>query len=209
MPHIRSIGLSVVALAMCAGSAIASPLNLTPQLPDVASGFIFVSYNAGSHVLTATGSTQNLTFPGMPPVMTNLNNRLFSLSMGINNDGSIDTNIASNFEVRGDYLGTNVLLYHSSNVAAFGFGATNRLEFIHLADGGSIVPLGSQIGTILSMSNVSYAGTVPSFMNSFTAGFNFGGQLFGTSSADSFIIPTPGAAALAGMGLVAFSRRRR
>lgn len=196
------------------GTAIAAPamgaaLGLSPTAPDVASGFINVDYNATTHAFTASGFTQNLN---LPPTQ-GLGNRTFTLNASIDNAGNIDALAPFLFEVRGDFMGTNTLLYHATSLAPganFGFSAVAKFEFVFLNDFASPLPgvgIGTKIGTILSSAVTTFPGNVPVFTQNFT---NHTVPIPGAGVADSFPVPAPSAGALAALaGVVVMGRRRR
>lgn len=176
-------------------------LPLTGGNPDVASGFVSVSYNATTHVFTATGFTQTIR-----DIDPNLGNRSFQLTASIDNSGSVIAGGTFSLTVRGDYNSSNELLYSSSLLALpnnFAYGATDRFEFVFVQQAGSLAPVGSEIGTILVGNFGTFPGGVPSFTQSFT---NAPGG-FGAGVADTFVIPSP-AAMLPLLGLAVLRRRR-
>src|SRR5207244_2220532 len=120
----RFVLAATAALAAAAGSADAALLNLVPGAPDVASGFISIDYNASSGAFLASGSTQNLS---IPPNTFPMGQRQFQLTATIDSNGNIVG--PGSMTVRGDYGGTNQLLYFSNTILAFGFGQTDKFEF--------------------------------------------------------------------------------
>ncbi len=193
---------STVVLAAAATIASAQPLNLVPGTPDVASGFIAVDYNATTGAFSASGYTQNLS---LPPNQFAMGQRQFTLNAIINNSGQI-AGLAS-LMVRGDYGGTDQVLFSSNSITAFGFGPTNKFEFVFTQQAGSLAAAGTSIGTILVDPNLVFSGGVPSFTSSFSGRLFTGGP--GAANADTFVIPSPSTLALAGLGGLMASRRRR
>jgi hypothetical protein len=153
------VSASGVAALVITSAASAAVLPLTGGTPDVASGFVAVSYNASTHVFTANGFTQTLTgHPG------NLGSRQFQLTASIDNAGQIISGGTFSLTVRGDYGGTNQLLYSSTSLSPtpnFLSGATDRFEFVFLQQAGSLAPVGSELGTILVGNFGSFPGGVP------------------------------------------------
>jgi hypothetical protein len=193
---------TVLALAAGVSSAVAAPLNLSPLPPDVASGFIVINYNASSMIFTASGFTQNISLPG--PTSQPAGLRAFSLTAMIDNAGNASS---GTLLVRTDFGSADSVAFSSAALTAFGFGATNKFEFVFTQAAGNLAPVGSDIGTILVSPSLSFAGGVPSFAQSFSND-PFGAG-FGDGNADTFLIPAPGALALLGMGGLVATRRRR
>lgn len=193
---------AVVALALAAGGAFAAPLNLSPALPDVASGFILVTYDANTSIFSATGVTQNVTLPGPSSVPAGL--RAFSLTCVIDNLGNASS---GTLLVRSDVGGADSVNFMSSDLDAFGFGAFNKFEFIFSQQSGNLASVNEQIGTILIAPGLSFPGGVPDFSRSFSNAFP--GTNFGDGNADTFVIPAPSAAGLLALGGLVAARRRR
>ncbi len=191
----HSCVVATVAIAALAGSAIATPLNLSPTPPDVSSGFITVDYNATTGAFLASGFSLNLTLPG--PSTTPVNG-IFQLTATIDNSGNA---------TGGTLLVTDgaTVLFSSSSLSQFGFGMTDSFEFVFSSDGlGTLAPLGANIGTILVNTDLSFLNDTPSFGSSFS-------ESFGAGNADTFVmipLPSAGLATLAGLALVAGRRRR-
>jgi hypothetical protein len=193
MSLVAALGLSTSALAQ-------APLNLVPGTPDVASGFIAVDYNATTQLFTAEGFTQNLN---LPPTMP-LGQRQFRLTAIINNAGQLTG--PGTLTVRGDYLGTDQLLFSSNDIDAFGYDSFNRFEFLFTQQAGNLAPAGASVGTILADPNLSFPGGVPNFTSSFSGRLFPGGP--GAAVADTFI-PAPGALPVTVLAGAAMMRRRR
>jgi len=199
MISIRSVAL-VVGVVACSTTSLASPLNLMQSTPDITSGFITVSYNATSDVLTVTGTALSIDFNGTPPPDNNITSGTFTLTATINSSGMLTSgslSIAGTIPALG---AASPLL--TANLTAFGFSdspVTQIFEFTGTTTGGSqAAGMGSQVGTILNLGG--------GFSGSFASNFANGG--FG--SADTFRIPTPGASLLLGAAsLIGLSRRRR
>lgn len=196
-----SVLTAAAALAIATGSAFAAPLNLVSVNPDVASGFVAIDYNATTNTFTASGQTQNL---GLPPSFA-LNLREFSITATIDNSGNLIG--AGTLMVRGDYGGVDQVLFSSTSIIAFGFSSFNKFEFLFSQTAGSLAPVGTPIGTILTDANLNFPGNVPSFQSSFSNRFFPGGP--GNGNADTFV-PAPSSLALiASIGGLAARRRRR
>lgn len=193
------IGLLAV-VSTASGAFARAPLNLVGGNPDVASGFIAVDYNATTKLFTAVGTTQNLSLPVTP----SLGLRLFSLSATIDNVGNLSG--PGSLIVRGDFGGTDQVLFQSNTITAFGFGATNKFEFLFTQESGSLAPVGSSVGTILVDTGLNFGGGIPSFSASFSGRIFTGGP--GFANADTFV-PGPSALAVMGLGGLFAGRRRR
>lgn len=192
----------LVALAAGATSAVAAPLNLSPAIPDVASGFIIVTYNAGSQQFTASGFTQQISLPGPSSQPAGL--RQFSLTATVSNAGVAT---GGTLLVKTDFGSADSVAFQSADLTAFGFDAINKFEFVFSQQAGNLASVGSDIGTILVSPSLSFPGNIPSFAQSFTNDpFGLG---FGDGNADTFLIPAPGATAILGLAGLFASRRRR
>lgn len=190
-------------LLAAAGSANAQLLGLSPLLPDAASGGIVVTYNASTNVFRASGRSQSLN----TPPSTSLNNGIFLLEAMISNAGVL---IGSSGTLTVTNGAGGATIFTSGNITAFGSGATNRFEFIFAAAAGGIVPVGSQIGTILSGNGLVFSGNVPVFTSNFSNAVTLpGGIQIGSGAADTFLIPSPAAAAAFGLAGLMATRRRR
>jgi hypothetical protein len=200
---LSSFVTSAGAIALLGGSVLAAPLNLISIPPDAASGGIVVRYDAMTHVFSATGTTQNLIQPVGPDVP--LNGRTFSLTATIDNSGNLISGGAASLLVRGDFGGTDQVLFQSNAIIAFGFSAISKFEFLFQQQAGSLAPAGWPIGTILIDTNLSFPGGVPSFQSSFVDEIFPG---FGLGQADTFVPAPAGAMALVMGGLVIARRRR-
>lgn len=197
----KIVALGAIGVAASVASA-QSPLNLTPSFPDVFSGAIAVDYNATSGLFTASGFTQSMAL--VPNGSIPMGQRQFFISAILSNLGTI--NGAGSMIVRGDYGGTDQVLFSSNNILAFGFSATSKFEFLFSQDAGSLAPVGTPIGTILTDTNISFPGGIPDFHQSFSGRIFPGGP--GAGTADTFA-PAPSAAALLGLAGLTASRRRR
>lgn len=199
MISIRTVALAV-GVAVSSTTALGSPLNLVQSTPDITSGFITVSYNATSDVLTVTGTALSIDFNGTPPPDNTITSGTFTLTATINSSGMLTSGsliIAGTIPALG---AASPLL--TANLTAFGFSdspVTQVFEFTGTTTGGSqAAGMGSQVGTILNLGG----GFGGSFAN------NFANSGFG--NADTFRIPAPGAGMLiSAAGLIGLSRRRR
>ena len=199
---IRSFVVCATAVAAFAGSTFANPLNLVPGNPDVASGFITVTYNASTHAFSAVGYTQNIALPGGTQEPANL--REFTLTATISNSG-----VASDgtLMVRTDHNNSvDSVGFSSASLVSFGFGITNKFEFVFSQAAGNLASAGTQIGTILIAPSL-FANGMPSFASSFS---NDEGGDGGVGNADTFaLVPAPASLALCGFAGLAAGRRRR
>lgn len=204
----KSVQMCVAAAALAASSvsALALPgLNLVEVNPDVASGFLGITYNASTFDFVVNGLTQNLELPSGPPSIA-LNQRQFRLTAKINNSGILVPN-SGTLIVRGDYLGVDQVLFSSNSILRFDFSAANKFEFEFIQSvNTSLAGIGDTIGTIMTdVNGLAFPGNIPSFQTSFD------GRLFGdlgNGAADTFV-PAPSAALITGLFGLATLRRRR
>jgi len=138
--------VAVSLLVIWVSGAQATPLNLTTTLPDIASGFITVSYDASTHAFSATGFSLTLN-------NTNLDTfGNYSITATILNNG---TATGGSLFVGGTIgAATDPLL--TGSLTALGFRNTggDPLEFLFSVTGGSLASsFGSVAGVILSGSS--------------------------------------------------------
>lgn len=189
-----AVGLSV----SCAASA--APLNLNLLRPDITSGFLTVTYNATSDVLSVTGPALTIDFDGVSPPDHAITGGTFTLSAIINASGMLTSGTLTITGTVGAIGATSPLL--TANLTGFGFSSspvTQIFEFTGAVTGGSqAAGYGASVGTVLN--------TGGGFPGHFNSNFSKSGQ----GSADTARIPAPGtAAALAGLLGLAARRRRR
>ncbi len=195
----RAVALCVVVGA--SGAAVAAPLNLTLDRPDISSFFISASYNAATDTLTATGTAAAIDFDGIAPPDFNIVGGTFSLSAVIDASGNMSSGTLTIGGSVGALGATSPLLIVDLDVFGFGTMPTTQIfEFLGTATGGSLAsefqPL---VGTVLNMGS--------GFQGSFATNFSNSG--FGTADT-ARVVPAPGAAALlAAAGLAGITRRRR
>ncbi|MCX5692009.1 MAG: hypothetical protein NTV94_19805, partial [Planctomycetota bacterium] len=189
--QIRSITCALALAAGSVGTAVAGPLNLSPLPPDVASGFILITYNASTFEFAARGVTQNIALPGGIQEPAGLHE--FTLLATIDNAGNA---LGGSLMVRTDHNSPDSIAFSSSSLTAFGFGATNKFEFIFSQSVGNLASAGTSIGTILVSPLLSFPNGVPDFSASFNNEIFPG---FGDGNADTFVIPAPSSLALVGL----------
>lgn len=190
----------LVAGSFCSVSQAA--LNLVTQLPTVTSEFITVNYDAGTHILTANGYSDQVDTASQT-----YNSFLdtFSLSASIANDGTIDTGGSFALDVYGDIGSGSELLFHSDTLSDFSSSADDKFEFIFSRPGtgaGSLSSPGSDIGVILDGRQIA-AFTDPSYGSSFSNDGN------GVSYTFPVAVPEPATGLLAAIGMGLLLRRRR
>lgn len=201
---IRSLA-AFAAVGCVAGSAFAAPLNLDlAAFPDIASGFIDVSYNIparGGANFLASGFA--LTFDddgGVPPAQ--ISNGTFNIAAQIDGGGVPH----GGFLTIGGLLTRGDLPLLTGSLVAIGFPDLERgsvLEFVFDVTGGSLAAaFGDQVGVILSTTGFAGWGT---------SWNNFGGMPgTGDAVADTApIVPAPSAFALLVACAGLSSRRRR
>ncbi len=196
------VGIVVV---VAFSSVSRAALDLTTQLPTVVAQFVAVNYDAGSHVFTATGYTDETDMANGDVYNTYVDN--FSLTASINNDGSIDTGGSFSLDVYGDDVGngSSALLFHSTDLSQFDYMAEDKFEFVFSRPGsgaGDLASPGSDIGVILDGRQITSFSTP-----SFTASFSNDGQ--GNSYTFPVVVPEPATGMLAAVGLGLLLRRRR
>ena len=186
-------------------SAQAAPLNLTLlEFPDIVSGFIDVTYDAGTDSFGANGFAFELDDDGVG-VPEAIADGSFNLSALINDSGLLASGTL-------DIGGTVAALGFSSgtlltgNLNAFGFpnAGGDPLEFLFEVTGGDAAGLYGGVGSI--------GGIILSGGTGFTGDFTTDFSGSGTAVADVAPIPLPAAVWLFGsglLGLVGVSRRRR
>jgi hypothetical protein len=139
--YTMALGLTI----FMAGAAQAAPLNLTlPEFPDIFSGFIDVTYQAGTQAFQASGFALTLDDDGIGG-QENINNGLFNLSATINNTGVLQNGLLT---IGGTVPGFNSGTLLTGLLTAFGFQPTggDPLEFLFAVTGGDLAGLYGGIG---------------------------------------------------------------
>lgn len=194
--------------------ADATPLNLIlPDAPDIYSGQIDLTYDAGTNVLAAKGYSLQFVFgAGMS---ADIQNGSFDISILVDNAGNMIPGgtglvITGDIDTDGDFVADYTGTLLSGDIALFGANGSGPgiFEFVFAVTGGSLVPdfFGSQAGVILGADGNS------TFTGSFAVNFNNlnGGAGTGTGNADTAPVPEPGTMLLLGAGmagLAGFGRR--
>ena len=166
----------------------AAPLALTLlDHPDVTSGFISVSYDAGDEAFHATGFSLSLDDDGVGSAL-NIDNGTFDITAEIDGTG---TAAGGTLIITGDVLGFGPTLL-TGDLSAFGFldSGGDIFEFLFTVTGGDLaIPEfygtpgpGSTAGIILDAVGSGFGGT---FDNDFDNGFGLG-------ESDTAPIPEPG-----------------
>lgn len=193
-------------LMLCLGSGIASGsthLNLTlNNAPDIVSGFIDVSYDAGVQLLSANGFALEIDDDGSGPPEA-IAGGTFDLTATIDNTGNL---IGGTIAVGGTVatLGFNSGTLLTGDLTAFGYpsGGGDPLEFLFGVTGGDAAPLyGSTGGTILTQSG--FGGTFSS---------SFANSSDGLADTGTTTIPIPsalpaGLSLLCVLGVAAMARK--
>lgn len=202
----KSVLFAAVGLLGVSANAHAAALNLIPGRPDGFSNTVQVAYNSSTHILTASGIPQNVV---LTPGGSQINvigggaANSFSLSVNINNDGTIGAGGAGSLSFIADHGGNDQTLFSAITLTQFGF-SNGLLEFVFSGTGSGGTLNGGHLPTGVIVSDV-LAGAA--FTN-FNTSFNNSGSTF-VATSDTFVIPAPGAASLAFLGLGAMVRRRR
>jgi len=194
---------AAVALVAAVGTSMGNPLNLVGGIPDVSAGFVLITFNATTGFFSATGATQNISLPG--PSQEPAGQREFTLTCTISGAG-----VASNgsLTVKTDHNSPDSVAFSSTDLTAFGFGPTNKFEFVFSQAAGNLAPIGSDIGVILVGPGFPFPGGVPEFGSDFSNAL-FPGAAFGDGNADTFLIPAPSVACVGAVALLFGGRRRR
>jgi hypothetical protein len=203
-----TVGVTCALSTFIAASAHAGLLGLTLQsYPDITSGFIDVTYNAGTDQFTASGFALSFNDDGLGPA-DNINNGSFLITATVNSSGTA-TGGALN-------IGGNVGAFSSpllvANLTAFGFqnSGGDLFEFLFTVTGGTLAAshyggVGATIGVILDANGANFNGSFNSNFNN-NGGFPGFGQ--GVSNT-GILVPAPGALAALLMAGLCGSRRRR
>lgn len=158
-------------IAMLAGPAQASLLNLDLLLPDIESAFITVNYDATANLFTASGITLTLDFDGVAPPDQNIANGSFGINVFVDETGVLAA--GGSLEITGTVLGFGPSLL-TGDLVALGFmdSGGEIFEFVFELTGGDLsVDFGSVVGVILNAGNSGFAGSFDvDFSNSGFAG---------------------------------------
>jgi len=213
----------VVALLLSGGSVRAELLNLTlKESPDIFSGYIDVTYDAGNNAFAFASTGYALTFyNGVEQIDFDVYTEdSFSISATVNELGVASSgSLTITGQVAG-YGATGPLL--TGNLTNFGFGFWDTLnpesdaasfEFLFEVSGGEMAGLyggqGASIGVI--MGGVSVGADVTEQL--FTADFDnlFGnGPGYGTAVSDTGTpMPEPVSLLLLGLGGLILSKRKK
>jgi hypothetical protein len=157
--------------------------------PDIVSGFIDVSYNAGSQTFVAAGYAMSINDDGSPP-NPDIDDGLFNITASVNNAGVAS---GGSIVINGTFgaFGPSLL---TGNLLAMGFqtGGGSVFDFLFTVTGGTLATPayyglpGSVFGVILNSGPNNFNG---SWANS----WNNGAPGTGVGVADTAPIPAPGA----------------
>lgn len=205
MLRIRSLWTLACLAIFLASPASATPLNLTLGLPDVVSGFIDVTYDAGTQTFTASGFSLEIDDDGVAPNLALDASGSFSVIATIDNSGNLVSGTVTITGTRTPAPSYGSPLVATSSLTGFGFNASGTLfEFTYTtAAGSSIGSAGSQGGIILAATT-----TYTSWGSDFD---NLIASIPGTGSgtADTApVVPEPSAAILVALALGYAWRRR-
>lgn len=196
----------LASLTLAAGLAQAFPLNLTSGSPDIASGFISTSYNAGTGLFSASGFATTYLPNGQPgPPSDAIAGGSFDITANISNAGVLSAGtltIGGTVAAQGFNSGT--LLTGTLSALGFNPAGGDPFEFLFNVTGGDAAgSFGTSGGVILNAGAGSFLGT---FANSFTsAPFAGVADTFGVNG-----VPEPASylLLLAGLLGIAVSRQR-
>jgi hypothetical protein len=171
-----ALGLTI----FMAGAAQAAPLNLTlPEFSDIFSGFIDVTYQAGTQAFQASGFALTLNDDGIGG-QENIDNGLFNLSATINHTGVLQNGLLT---IGGTVPGFNSGTLLTGLLTAFGFrpAGGDPLEFLFAVTGGDLAGLYGGIGATggVILSETGFGGSF---------GVNFGSS---TGVSDTGVGPIP------------------
>jgi hypothetical protein len=197
----RFVCIGVVTVLAVGAGVQAAPLGLTLYTPDISSGFVSVSYDAGAEVFSASGYAFTLDFDGLAPPDEDIIAGTFDISLPVGSSGTITPGVGS-LAIEGSVQssGPSLLL---GEIAAFGFldDGGEIFEFLFTVTGGDLAgSFDPTVGVILDASDSGFSGT-------FSCSFSNSG--FGVS--DTANIPEPATLSLlfGGLALTVAHRRRR
>lgn len=199
----RSLSLVLVfVFVIGAGATQASPLSLELlDDPDIAAGFINLSYDATQDELVANGTALEIDNGGISPEAIlggtfDLTSAIDAIGMLTGGSLSIGGTIPS--------LGFDSGTLLTGDLTAFGFrdAGGDPLELVFDVTGGDAAGLYAAGPGVVILTNTGFDG-------SFDADFDNGGQ--GVGVANVGVVPLPGTMCLAlfGVGMIAAVKRRR
>jgi PEP-CTERM motif-containing protein len=202
----RHFCVVIVVLFTFFASAQAGLINLTLEPhPDVASGFIDVTYDAASDAFVASGFAMEMNDDSIAPTEA-ISSGLFSIGADIDDSGLLNSgtvNIGGTIANLGFNSGT---LLTGSLTAVGADAPSGVIEFLFSVTGGDAVGLYGGIGATggIIMGFTDFTGWGSSFNN------NFGIQGLGQAVADTApVVPEPTTLALLTAGMFAIKRRKR
>ncbi len=198
------IACALLPLTLCAESARASfiPLDLL-DAPDIASGFIDVTYDAGTDLLSAQGFALGFD-DGLGT--QNILSGDFEIDAIINDLGAP---VSGSLSIGGNVTGFGPLLL-TGDLVNFGFadGGGDLLELLFAVTGGDLAPTyggaGALVGVIMDIGGGGYSGDFSQSFDNLIAGL--AGTGLGVADTASLV---PGPAAVLLLLLAAAARRRR
>lgn len=194
------------ALALLPGRALATPLNLVLQLPDVVSGFIDVTYLAGTDTFAASGFSTELDDDGVAPNISLDAPGNFGISATIDGSGALSAGtITITGTIASEGYNSGTLL--TGDLTDFGYAGDASgiiFEFTFDVTGGDLASAygGLPGGVILSTALNSFSGFGSDFDNLI-------GGYPGTGSgiSDTAPVPEPSTGLLVLAGLAILGRR--
>lgn len=206
---ISKTALAALAALVISASSHAALLGITLQpYPDIASGFIDVTYNSASDQFVASGFALTFNDDGNPPNQ-NISNGSFNITATVNGSGVATS---GSIVIGGSVPGfSNPLLTGSLVGMGFLNGGGDIFDFLFTVTGGTLANayyggIGAVFGVILDANFGPSGGFTGNWNSNFNN--NGGNPGFGSGVSDSAPVPAPGALAVLAL-VVAKSRRRR
>jgi hypothetical protein len=205
----KGLLVAVVAAAMLVTGVVnAAPLGLTlTPPPDIASGFIGVSYNANTNALSASGFALTIQTVLNGPLTNITGNDTYSINATVANNGAL---LGGNVAIGGNVLGFGPNLL-TGTLTSFGYQdppGGNIFEFLFNVTGGDLATPayyglpGSTVGIILDANDSKFTG-------SFATSWSNDGSFFrALPTGTAHTAPVPEPASLSLLVLVGLLLRR-
>jgi hypothetical protein len=213
----RAVGgiAALAAIGLAPATASATPLNLILQLPDVVSGLIDITYNAGTDVLSMSGVSLELDDDGSPPNIGLDVLGTFVIDAEIDSSGNLvlsPTNASNTITVTGEvgpYTSGTLITGDLTDFGWSGGSSGMVLEFTFDVTGGDLASVGGfgtfdEGGVIVGTGSNTFSSWASSWDNLF-----FGIPGTGSGTSDTAPIPEPSTALLLYGGIAALALRSR
>lgn len=195
--------VAVAAMLLTAGAAQqanASLIGLTPSLPDIVTGFVFLDYDSSKKLLDVEGFVGDITTQWQGPPAYYPFDYYYSINASIDNAGRVrgGTLIISG-KIAGLGLQSGTLL--TGNLSQFGFSPCpgDVFEFTFDVTGGDLASyFGPHAGVILDPVDSGFNGSFAS---------NFSNTGYGVS--DTFPVPEPVSLVILALGACPLLLRRK